>query len=108
MAAGLSDAETPFLPSHQIGELLFTPLVGTAFPLGFLEGAPQPLTRLSLLQVVELSWGFCLRLSRWDFVPFGVEGLAFGRFQIQLHEPETVGGGGGEWGEEQTMNEENK
>ena len=34
----------------------------------------------------------------------GVEGLAFGKFQIQLHERETVGGGAGwgECGEEQT------
>lgn len=46
MAAGLSDTETPFLPSHQIGELLFTPLVlALLFHLGFWRGPPSPSPR---------------------------------------------------------------
>ena len=46
------------------------PLAGPALPLGLSEGAP-PLNPLSLLQVIELPWGFRLRLSRWTWSPGG-------------------------------------
>lgn len=49
-------------------------LLALLFHCVFLRGAP-PLNPLSLLQVIELPWGFCLRLSRWNLVPWW--GLAF-------------------------------
>ena len=50
-------------------------LLALLFYWVFLRGAP-PLNPLSLLQVIELPCGFCLRLSMWDSVPWW--GLAFG------------------------------